>query len=161
MRSSGHRRARWGHDGSTPRLRSDRLGLADAVELLGQWPDVPGLLQAADLFAFPSVYEGMPGAVIEAMALGVPIVASDIPPVREILGSDEGVLVPAGDPQALADGLLDLLRDRERASRLASAARARFLEKFTLEHSVAAMAGLYRRTTGQMTHLHPPSWTDQ
>ena len=124
----------------------DRLGLAEAVELLGQWPDVPGLLQAADVFAFPSIYEGMPGALIEAMALGVPVVASDIPPVREVLGPDEGVLVPGGDPEALAEGLVGLLQDGERASRLGRAGRARFLEEFTLEHSVAAMTGLYRRT---------------
>ena len=55
------------------------------VRLLGHRDDVPDVLAASDLFVFPSLYEGLPGAVIEAMALGLPIVASDIEPVRELV----------------------------------------------------------------------------
>ncbi len=102
-----------GRDGpETPAVREAvaRLGLEDAVTLLGFRPDVAQLLAAADVFGFSSFSEGMPGAVLEAMAAGVPVVAFDIDPVREV--SDDGRLVrlvPTGDVNALAEALVDAL----------------------------------------------------
>ena len=85
------------------RLR-DRPGLRGQVHLLGHPDDVPEILAAADLFVFPSLYEGLPGAVIEAMALGLPVIASRIEPVREIV--EEGSMhfwysqrLPSNSPQ--------------------------------------------------------------
>jgi glycosyltransferase involved in cell wall biosynthesis len=109
------------------------LGLADRVELTGFLPaaDVPGRLTRASVFVLPTV--GTPSArytsplkMFEYMALGRPIVASDLPPVREIL--DDGVsarLVPPGDPSALAAAVRALLADPATAARLAAAARDR------------------------------------
>ena len=95
-----------GAEGSSTPVLEARVrahGLGGRVRLLGHRDDVGDLLAAADVFAFPSVFEGLGAALIEAMALGVPIVASDLPAVREVTaGGDVALLVPAGDPDTLA-----------------------------------------------------------
>ena len=119
-------------------------GLGDAVRLLGPVDVVPDLLAAADLFAFPSVLEGSPGAVIEAMALALPIVACDISAVRE-LTADCAVLVAPHSPSQLAAAIGDLLLDADAARELGGRARRRYLERFTGEDTARDMAALYRR----------------
>ena len=96
------------------------------MRLLGHRSDIGDLHAASDVFAFPSLYEGMPGAVLEAMALGVPVVGSDAPAIVEILGTDGefGVVVPRGDVAALGQALDELLWDGERRARLGRAGRA-------------------------------------
>jgi glycosyltransferase involved in cell wall biosynthesis len=126
-----------------------RPGLRDAVRFLGHRDDVPDLLAASDVFAFPSRYEGLGGSVIEAMALGLPIVASDIPAVREIV--EEGrnaVLVPPGDSASLASALDGILRDPSRRRAFGARGRTIFEERFTLERSTARMIALYERLIG-------------
>jgi len=84
--------------------RAAGLGLGDAVEFLGPRTDVARLLQAADGFVLSSAWEGLPNTVMEAMAAGLPVVATDVGDVRELV--EEGVsgfVVPPGDPQALAE----------------------------------------------------------
>lgn len=123
-----------------------RSGLGRAVRLLGHRDDVPELLAAADVFVFPSRYEGLGGSLIEAMALGMPIVASDLPAIREVV--EEGgnaVLVPPGDAGALASSVSALLDDEDRRRRFGSRSRAIFEARFTLQRSVDRMADLYRR----------------
>ena len=122
-----------------------RLQLNEAVLLLGARNDVPDLLCGADVFVAPSRWEGLPGAVLEAMALEAPIVASDIPSVREAVAEDSAVLVPSGDPVALADAVTATLRDPSAAAERARHARADFLERFTLEAVAAAMLSFYER----------------
>lgn len=136
---------------ATPALQatSERSGLGDRVRFLGHREDVPDLLAAADLFAFPSLFEGFPGAMIEAMALGLPIVASDIPPVRELRGpAANSLLVPPNDPAALAEALAELLDDSARAAAMGESGRARYEAHFTLEEAGASMVALYRRLAG-------------
>jgi glycosyltransferase involved in cell wall biosynthesis/peptidoglycan/xylan/chitin deacetylase (PgdA/CDA1 family) len=107
-----------GHEGaSTTAIREalGRLDLQDAVSLLGFRPDVPELLASADAFGFASSAEGMPGGVLEAMVAGLPVVAFDIAPVREV--TDDGRLarlVPHGDVDGLADGLAAALAEGRR-----------------------------------------------
>jgi glycosyltransferase involved in cell wall biosynthesis len=114
------------------------------VEFLGHRDDVPELLCAADVFAFSSRWEGMPGGLIEAMALEVPIVASEIAPVREVLGDPAPArLVPPGDAVRLAGAILDAIDDPSPADR--AAARARFLQCFTIERVAAEMLRFYER----------------
>jgi len=85
----------------------DRLGLADAVTITGYSTKVTDYLAHAHVFAFPSVMEGLGTSVIEAMACGVPVVAFDIPPVREAtVGGEYGTLIPVGDVDALAAALI-------------------------------------------------------
>lgn len=131
---------------STPELRALAAPLGDRVRFLGHRTDVPEVLAAADLFVFPSLYEGLPGAVIEAMALGLPVVASDIPPVREVVEPGRSaLLVPPGDPGSLAGAIDAMLAERGRAAAFGSRGRAIFEERFTLERSVSGMLDLYRR----------------
>lgn len=125
-------------------------GIGDRVRLLGHRDDLPELLAAADLLAFPSLYEGMPGAVIEAMALAVPVVASDIPPVREVVEPGaSAVLTPPDDPEALAAAIAAVLDDPARATALGRRGREIFFDRFTLDRSVHGMLDLYRTLAGQ------------
>lgn len=102
-----------------------RLQLDDRVALLGRRDDVPALLKTADLFLFCSRTEGLPNALMEAMAAGVPVVATDVPGCRDLITSGEtGLLVPSGSIESIARAVLHLLEDRRRARSLSEAARA-------------------------------------
>ncbi|MCL6553562.1 MAG: glycosyltransferase family 4 protein [Firmicutes bacterium] len=103
-----------------------RLGLAELVHIHG-WVDraaLPAWYQRADLFVFPSFAEGMPNALLEALASGLPLVASDIPGARELVTPGvNGLLVPPGDPAALAAALAALLADPARRVAMGQASR--------------------------------------
>ena len=124
--------------------------LDGSVTLAGFRPDVPELICAADVFAFPSRSEGSPGVLLEAMALQAPVVASDIPSVREIAGLAEPtmVLVPVASPEELAGSIVELLQNRKRATNMARAGRIRFLDRYTIDSSVEATVKFYRRAIG-------------
>jgi glycosyltransferase involved in cell wall biosynthesis len=92
--------------------------------------------------------------LIEAMATGLPVVASDLPPVREVLG-DIGVLVPPADPVALAGAMKTLASDRVRARELGRAGLARFQTHYRLDQVVFDMAGLFRETAGSVASTVP------
>jgi glycosyltransferase involved in cell wall biosynthesis len=119
------------------------------VRVMGDRRDVNRILRAADVFVFPSLYEGFGGALIEAMATGLPVVASDLPPVREVLG-DIGVLVPPADPAALAGAMKTLASDQARVKELGRAGLARFQTHYRLDQVVSDMAGLFRETAGSV-----------
>jgi glycosyltransferase involved in cell wall biosynthesis len=103
-----------------------RLGLQDAVTLAGTREDVPALLARADVFALSSRSEGAPLSILEAMAVGLPVVASRVGGVPELVVDGEtGLLVPPGDPAAMADALGRLLADAGLRRRLGAAGRAR------------------------------------
>jgi len=124
----------------------EEVGVGSGVRLLGHRDDVGALLDAADLFVFPSFYEGSAGAVIEAMARRLAVVASDIPPLREVLGEGEGgVLVPPGDGAALAAAVVRLLDDPTARRTLGAAGRRRFEERYTLAVVADRTVDLYRR----------------
>jgi glycosyltransferase involved in cell wall biosynthesis len=124
----------------------DRLGPAGRA--LGFRDDVTDVLAAADVFAFPSLWEGQGGALVEALAIGLPIVASDLPVLREVVDDDEqALLVPVADPPALAAAISRLLDDPALRARLSSAAQCRYRERYTLERSAEGMVALYRRLT--------------
>jgi glycosyltransferase involved in cell wall biosynthesis len=137
-----------GREGNlTPSLQRDvhRLALDGVVRFLGARNDVAELLCAADAFAAPSRWEGMPGAVIEALALQAPIVASDIRAIREVAGDDTASLVQPDDPGALAEAIVVTLTNPAVAAERARTGRARFLERFTQEAVAAAMVAFYER----------------
>jgi glycosyltransferase involved in cell wall biosynthesis len=101
---------------------------------------------AADVFVLSSRWEGLGSVVIEAMGTGVPVVATDLPPVREIVGSHEcAVLVPPEDPAALAVALVDAATDRVSADMRAEAAMARFSDTFTVDRVCDRMVDFYER----------------
>ena len=127
-----------------------RLGLADAVTFTGVRHDVADLLCGADVFVFPSMYEGLGGAVIEAMALRTPVVAADVPALREVLdGGRYGLLTPPGRPQPLAEAILSVFEDPAGAADRAAAAEARFESTYRLDVVMDAMRRLYQEVVAQ------------
>jgi len=134
-----------GRDGAaSDRLRraTVELDLKDHVRILGHRSDVPDLMVAADLLTFPSLYEGFGGALIEAMALDLSIVASDLPAIREVTGDTVAFVTP-GSFSALAVGIEDLLDDDSRSRQLRQAGRDRFEKNFTIDSTSKRMAAFY------------------
>jgi glycosyltransferase involved in cell wall biosynthesis len=120
------------------------FGLADTVKFLGPRSDVADLLCAADLFVLPSRREGFPGAVLEAMALEAPIVATTIPAVSEAVVADEhALLVPPDDSGALATAIVAALASPRASRERAHAALARFHDSFTIDRAADGMARFY------------------
>lgn len=131
--------------GTLERLVRD-LGLEAHVSLLGERRDVQVLLGAADIFVFPSLFEGAANALVEAMAAGRPCVASAIPSIGEI--TDNGrvaLLAPLRAPDAIAEGVVRLAADRDLAARLAAEGQAWALARYDIGRSVAALEALYGR----------------
>ena len=127
--------------------RIQRGGIADSTSLLGYRNDVPDLMSAADVFVLPSRVEGSPGALIEAMALGIPAVATDIPSVRELVGVGDNLVAvtPSGAPADMAAAIVDLLADPVRATNMAEAAQRRFQECCSMDVIATATLDLYKR----------------
>jgi glycosyltransferase involved in cell wall biosynthesis len=124
--------------------------LAGRVLVLGHRDDIVDLLAAADVFVLSSRVEGAAGAVIEAMATGTPVVATRLPGLIGVLDDDHtAVLCPPGDPRLLSEALRRVLTDEALALRLAGAARAQFLSRFTLDRSVDAMVEMYAVLLGR------------
>jgi len=120
--------------------------LADVISILGARDDVHEILCAADVFAFPSRWEGFGSVLLEAMALEAPIVASDLGAVREVVHDEaEALLVPPGDVSRLAAAIERTLEDRQGTEARARAARQRFSQHFTVERVVAEMLAFYER----------------
>jgi starch synthase (maltosyl-transferring) len=118
--------------------------IAGRVHFAGWRADVPEILAASDLLVLPSVWEGMPNVVLEAMASRRPVVASDVEGVRELLGpASPGQTVRYGDSQGLVDKLDRLLGDRALAVTAADANRRRAEENFGISQVVAAYEDLW------------------
>ncbi len=121
------------------------LALEDRIHFLGTRQDVPNILASIDLFVQPTlVREGLPLAITEAMASGKPVVATDVGGVSEAVRPGEtGVLVPPGDADALAEGVLSLLRDPEHREALAAAGRRLCLDRFSIDTVIKTIESLY------------------
>jgi glycosyltransferase involved in cell wall biosynthesis len=123
----------------------ERLGLADVIELLGTSGDIGALLGAADVFVLASASEGLPMSVLEAMAAGTPVVASQVGGMPELVNDGEtGVLVPPGDPAALAAALARLAADPALRGRFGAAGRRRAEAEFSLAGFHAQHLAVYR-----------------
>lgn len=136
-----------------------QLGLADVVRLLGNRSDVPRLLSECDVFVLSSVAEGMPITLMEAMAAGLPVVATRVGGVASVVEDGvTGTLVPPCDPGALAEALGTYVADESLRRRHGEAGRARAAARFSLATMVAAYAKLYdellgRRVAARQSHL--------
>lgn len=123
-----------------------RLGLGDALVFTGDRPDIPRLLAALSVFVMPSLWEGCQYSLLEAMATGIPVVSTPAGVAPAVVRHREtGLLVPFGDPAALASATHDLLTDRELARRLAAAARSAIVARFSTDAMVDALVGVYRQ----------------
>lgn len=133
-------------------LRSDleamaaAFGLRLAVKFLGHREDVPRLLAASDLLVLPSLYEGLPNVVLEAMRFRKPVVATAAPGTTEVVRHGEtGLLVPVKQPTALAQAIRTVIEDPDLGRRLGNAGRTRAEGEFRAETMVERFAGLYER----------------
>lgn len=123
----------WGY-GKTLRRLIDELGLGERVRLVGFQNDVVSFLNALDVFAFATKSEGFGQVLVEAMAAGKPVVASNISPLTEIVVDGEsGLLVECGNPMAFAEALTHLLIDPLERQRMGMRGRERVREHFTAE----------------------------
>ena len=126
------------------RNEANRLGIASQVDFLGARNDIATLLSGMDVFTLSSITEGISMTILEAMACGVPIVASDVGGNREIVQPPQcGLIVPARDPQALAAAYLELLRNPAQRVQMGAAGRQRVIAHFSLPAMVRQYSELY------------------
>jgi glycosyltransferase involved in cell wall biosynthesis len=119
------------------------MALGGTVQFLDRISDVGGLLHASDMGVFSSRAEGMPNAVLECMAAGKAIIATDIPGIRDALGEGaNGVLVPPGDADLFARGVSDLLHNRDRRQQLGNRNRTRIRNEFSVGRMAQRYLGL-------------------
>jgi glycosyltransferase involved in cell wall biosynthesis len=129
---------------------ANRVGVANHTVLHGLAPDVRSLLPAIDVFVHPSETEGLPNAVLEAAAAGLPIVATDAGATREIVVNDRtGLLVATRDGPALERAIGRLLADSRLREALGGAARQHVAETFGMDRLVAETAALYERLAAE------------
>jgi len=120
--------------------------LCDRVRLLGRREDVPALLRCLDIFVLPSLWEGLPNAVLEAMAAERPVVATGVDGTGEaVVAGETGLLVPPRSPQALAGAIRSLARHPARRARMGKAGRARVERHFSERRMIEETESLYRR----------------
>ena len=126
------------------RAQAAALGVADRLHLLGLRADVANILAGADVFVLPSLSEGLPIALLEAMFTGCPIVASDVGDVRAALDEGRaGMLVPAGDAAALARAVSALLDAPARARAFSARAQRRAMQEYDVTRMTARYAAIY------------------
>lgn len=133
-----------GRPGNADALVHAEARRTPSVRLLGHRTDVPDLMCAADVLSFPSRWEGLGGTLIEAMALRLGIVASDIRPVAETIGDVGWPLVRPDDGRALAEGLVSVLEGGAMNEASKDAGQARFKKLFTADAASDGMASLYQ-----------------
>jgi glycosyltransferase involved in cell wall biosynthesis len=125
--------------------RAHSLGLSERLRFFDFQPPAARQLASLDVFVLPSSWEAFPISVLEAMACGVPQLATDVGGTREAVAEGEtGLLCPPGDPAALADRLVRLLRDEDLRRRMGEASRQRFDEHFRIEAMLDGTAAVYR-----------------
>jgi glycosyltransferase involved in cell wall biosynthesis len=123
---------------------ASHLGLADHVRFVGHRDDVPAILQQSDIFAFPSLMEAFPNGVIEAMAVGLPVVATRVGGIPELIEDEHnGLLVPAGDDGAMAHAIVRLIEDEALAASLGAAAHATVEARYSFARMVGEFEALY------------------
>jgi glycosyltransferase involved in cell wall biosynthesis len=129
------------------------LGLRDSVKFRGSVNNVVAYLQSADLFVLPSHYEGMPNVLLEAMACGLPVVATRVSGVVDIVRDGRnGLLVEPGRPDGLAEAILRLLDDPAEAARLGKAAHETIEKEYSIEAVAGAYAALYQSLLKERQH---------
>jgi L-malate glycosyltransferase len=116
------------------------------VHMLGVRHDVPMILACSDLFVLASLSEGMPNVILEAMAAGVPIVATKVGSVPEIIENEEiGLLIPPADPQALALAVIELAKNPTKMARMSLLAQQKAISEFSQDRNISAYESLYEK----------------
>lgn len=132
------------------------LNIVDFVRFLGLRVDVPEVLATCDLFALPSIQEGFPMVILEALAAGKAVIASEVGAIPDaIRHGSTGVLVPPGDADALADALCFLIEDQGARQRLGQNGRKFVREAYDFERTVGRYDDLYHKILGEAGMLRP------
>ena len=128
----------------------ERMGLADVVKLTGHRNDLRDIYTSFDLFLMTSLTEGMPNTVLEAMALKLPVVSTNVGGLPELVSEEEsGLLFPVGDVSALSEAVVKLLADEKLRKQFASAARQRIEQHFDFSNRVRSLEEIYCRFAGK------------
>jgi L-malate glycosyltransferase len=123
------------------------LCLSESVHFLGERADVPDLVAALDILVLCSYTESFPNAILEAMAMGKPVVATNVGGIPELVEEGQtGFLVPPRDPKAIADRVLSLCRDSARRLQMGRAAHAQVESNFTVQAVTTKLEGIYARS---------------
>jgi glycosyltransferase involved in cell wall biosynthesis len=134
-----------GPEESALRRATGQMGIAGRVHFAGWQSEIPAILAASDLLVLPSRWEGMPNAVLQAMASRLPVLATDVEGVRELLGdAADAQTVRFGRSQQLAARLIGLMADRARSAELGAKNRRRVEAHFGVERMVGAHQDLWR-----------------
>ena len=134
------------------RRQAETAGVADRVHFLGARDDVPALMTRFDLFVLPSLWEGLPNVVLEAMAARRAVVATAVDGTPEAVADGEtGLLVPPKNPQALATAMESLIKDSEKRTAYGEAGRQRVERVFGMDRMVAETEDIYRRLLSKAT----------
>jgi glycosyltransferase involved in cell wall biosynthesis len=127
------------------KVLADQLGVSDQCRFLSFRTDIPELLALFDIFVLPSLHEGLSISLLEALAAGKPIVATNIKGNREVIDHGvNGLLVNPGDSSAVAEGLIHLIRNKEQARGMGERAREKAIASFSEEAMVQRTLDLYR-----------------
>jgi glycosyltransferase involved in cell wall biosynthesis len=127
----------------------DAAGVSQLAWLPGERNDVPEIMRGLDCFVLPSLAEGISNTILEAMACGLPVIATDVGGNADlVLDGVTGQIVPAGDVDAIARSLVQLATSPELAQKMGRAGRQRILEKFSLDAMVGTYQGLYDQLLG-------------
>lgn len=126
------------------RQLADQLGISGRVQFVGYQTDIVRYLARMDLFVFPSLKEGMGIALVEAMAQGLPTVATDVGGIPEVVTPECGILIPPKSPEILAARIADLLRDSERRLLMGRNAKLRVQSVFSVESMEKGTENVYR-----------------
>jgi glycosyltransferase involved in cell wall biosynthesis len=141
-----------GEGAERPRLEemARALGVGDRVRFLGHRSDIPDLLAVCDVFVLPSLYEGLPLAVLEAMAAAKPVIATAVGGTDEaVINGESGLLVPSAEPAALAAAIRTVLGDAAVARRLGEAGQIRVRREFSAGRMIAEVSGVYEDLLGR------------
>jgi glycosyltransferase involved in cell wall biosynthesis len=131
------------------------LGVEERVKFLGYRSDIADLLADCDVFVLPSLYEGLPLSILEAMSAGKPVIATHIGGTDEaVIAGETGLLVPPANPTALAVAIRAVLTDRPLAQRLASAGRARVEQEFSATKMVQQVIAVYDELLAKREVVH-------
>ena len=130
---------------------SEELGVDHAVSLLGRRSDVGDLLNAADIYVSSSTSEGLPLAILEAMAAGLPIVATKVGDIPEVVPNDAGILVEPGSATELASALLAMVDDPPRRHRCGQAAFQYVVNHHNPDRWAEQLAAIYKDISGANT----------
>jgi len=148
VRARGARLLLVGEGPDTPLLRERiaALGLDALVSLLGRRSDVRELMAVSDAFVLPSMYEGLPLALLEALAMGLPVIASDLPEIREVTTEQGALLVPRCNPERLAEAIAHVLAAPEAVNAAARVGRHQIADRFDLSANASRFGDVLRRT---------------